>query len=107
VNLFEQHITNKIKERVKQRNPLAQVILYGSHARGQSDRNSDWDILILLNDEYVSRSVEREYRDALFDIELEIGQAISTFVFSKNEWEKKHVSTPFYQNVKREGINLL
>ena len=95
-----------IKSRIKQKNPLADIILFGSHARGQSNKDSDWDILILLNQPVVNRMMEREYRDELFAIELEIGEPISTLVFSKSDWEQKHEITPLYQNIKREGIYL-
>ena len=102
----EKNIMKKIKARIEQKNPLAQIILFGSHARGKSNKNSDWDILILLNQPQVNRNTEREYRDELYELELEIGEPISTFVFSKTEWEQKHLMTPLYQNIKREGINL-
>jgi uncharacterized protein len=106
MNKKEKNITQMIKSRIKQKNPFADIILFGSHARGQSHKDSDWDILILLNQPNVSRLIEKEYRDELFDIELEIGEPISTFVFSKNDWEKTHEITPLYQNIKREGIYL-
>ena len=106
MNKKEKNITQMIKARVKQKNPNADIILFGSHARGQSHKDSDWDILILLNQPTVSRTIEKEYRDELFDIELEIGETISAFVFSKNDWEHTHEITPLYQNIKREGIYL-
>ena len=102
----ERNIRQKIKTRIKQKNLYADIVLFGSHARGHTKSDSDWDILILLNQPNVNRMIEREYRDELFDIELEIGEPISTFVFSKHEWEQKHHMTPLYQNVKREGIHL-
>lgn len=106
MNQKEIEITQKIKARIRKKNPLADIVLYGSHARGQSHKDSDWDILILLNQTNVNRLVEKEYRDELFDIELEIGEPISTFVFSKSDWEQKYHMTPLYQNIKREGIKL-
>ena len=106
MNQKEIDIIQKIKARIRQKNPLADIVLYGSHARGQSHKDSDWDILILLNQPNVNRLVEKEYRDELYDIELEIGEPISTFVFSKIDWERKYQMTPLYQNVKREGIRL-
>ena len=106
MNQKEIDITQKIKARIRQKNPKADIVLYGSHARGQSHKDSDWDILILLNQPDVNRLVEKEYRDELFDIELEIGEPISTFVFSKSDWERKYQMTPLYQNIKREGISL-
>jgi len=106
MNKKERDITQKIKSRIRQKNPFADVILFGSHARGQSHKDSDWDILLLLNQPFVNRLIEKEYRDDLFDVELEIGEPISLFVFSKSDWEQKHDITPFYQNIKREGILL-
>ena len=102
----ERNIIQLIKARIKQKNPFADVILFGSHARGQSHKDSDWDILILLNQPNVNRLIEKEYRDELFDIELEIGEPISSFIFSKSDWEQKHEITPLYQNIKKEGIYL-
>lgn len=106
MNKKELHIAQKIKERIKRKNPFADVILFGSHARGKTHKDSDWDILILLSQTNVNRLIEKEYRDELYDIELEIGEPISALVYSKNEWEQKHAITPLYQNIKREGIIL-
>lgn len=103
----EKHIIDLIKQRIHQKNPLAEIVLFGSHARGDARSNSDWDILILLNKAHVNRSLEKAYRKELFDVELEIGEPISTFVFSKKDWETRHLNTPFYENVKRDGIPLL
>jgi uncharacterized protein len=106
MNLQEKEITSRIKKRIKNKNPDAEVILFGSHARGQANANSDWDILILLNQNNVNRNIEREYRDELFEVELEIGEPISTFVFSKFDWENKYSSTPLFENITKEGVHL-
>lgn len=95
-----------IKSVIARKNPKADVILFGSRARGQEDSNSDWDILILVDDPVVSIEQEKEYREELFDVELEMGEPISTFVLSKKDWETRYSVTPLYQNVKREGILL-
>lgn len=100
----EKDITKRITARIKEKNPDAEVILFGSHARGESHKDSDWDILILLDLPFVSRSIEREYRDELFDLELELGEPLSVFVMSKSEWEGKYYETPLYRNIKKEGI---
>ena len=102
----EKHVLELIKSAVKKKDPSADIILFGSRARGQSTKNSDWDILILLDQINVNRLLEKEFRDELFEIELEIGEPISTFVFSKSEWESIHAVTPLYQSVKSEGIQL-
>ena len=102
----EKYIANLIKSKIYKKNPDAEVILFGSHARGEAHIDSDWDILILLNNLSVNRKTEKEYREELFDIEIEIGQPISTFVFSRNDWESKHTITPLYHNIRQEGISL-
>jgi predicted nucleotidyltransferase len=106
MNRNEKNITQLIKAKIRQKNPLADIILFGSHVRGESHKDSDWDILILLNQPEVNRLVIKEYQDELFDLELEIGEPISAFVFSKNEWEQKHKITPLYHNIQQEGIYL-
>jgi len=106
MNDLQKDITSRIKSIVKQKDPSAEVILFGSQARGDAGKYSDWDILILLRQTDVNRKTESEFRNELFDVELEIGQPISTFVFSKTDWESKHAITPLFHNIKREGIVL-
>ncbi len=106
MNKQEQYIVNLIVTRLRLKDPDAEIILFGSHARGDSNSNSDWDIMVLLNNLTVDRKLEKEYREKLFDVELEVGEPISTFVFSKKDWETKHSITPLYLTVKRDGIVL-
>jgi predicted nucleotidyltransferase len=51
----KQQILKLIKSAINRKNPEAEVILFGSRAREQENKNSDWDILILLNTPYVDR----------------------------------------------------
>jgi predicted nucleotidyltransferase len=106
MKMDKDYIKNLIRTRIKRKNPNAEIILFGSQARGDFNKDSDWDILILLNQFDVSRDTEMEYREELFEVELETGEPISTFVFSKTDWESKHKITPLYQNIKSEGIKL-
>lgn len=99
-------ILDKIRYRIHDKNPKAEIILFGSRARGNFSKDSDWDILILLDNIFVDRKEEMIYRDIIFDIELETEQTISTFIYSKEKWYNKHVETPFYKNVERDGILL-
>jgi predicted nucleotidyltransferase len=76
----EKKIVERIKNRIKEKDNSAEVILYGSHASGNAREGSDWDILILLDREEVSLKVEQDYRHNLLDLELEIGEPISVMV---------------------------
>lgn len=85
--------------------PKAEVILYGSRARGDERDDSDWDILI-LTDYPVDLQIERKFRNKLYDLELETGESFSVFAYSKDDWQTRQRITPFYHNVSREGILL-
>jgi len=99
-------ILKRIKSSVRLSEPGATIILFGSYARGDNMKNSDLDILILLDKKKISREDEKRIKYPLYDIEFDSGQMISPLVFSKTEWETKHKLTPFYQNVISEGIKL-
>ncbi len=102
----KKNITSLIKKGIKQKDPSASVILFGSCTRGDATKDSDWDILVLLERSKVNRFTEKEFRDELFEVQLETGEPISTFVFSKSDWEIKHSATPLYENIQRDGISL-
>jgi len=106
MTIQESHIAKMIGARVSQQDPNAEVILFGSHATGQAKSESDWDILILIDKPKKDRSVEDKYRNIMFQLELELGEAISTLVYSKQDWETKHNNSPFYLNIKKEGVKL-
>jgi uncharacterized protein len=70
-------IAGKIRNTIKSVDPKAQVIIFGSRARGDANKDSDRDILI-LTDSPVSLETERTFRNNLFDLEIETGEVFST-----------------------------
>ena len=100
-----QHISQLIRHYINAIDPKADVILYGSRARGDERPDSDWDILI-LTDYSVDLITERKFRDKLYDLELETGEPLSIFVYSKSDWLTKQRITPFYENVTQEGVRI-
>ncbi len=99
-------IQEQIKEVIKKTDDSATAILYGSRAKGKARADSDWDILILLNKPNVSFKDEQLFRHNLYDLELKIGQPISTFVYSLVDWNTKMSNTPLFKNIQREGMIL-
>jgi predicted nucleotidyltransferase len=95
-----------IKDSIATSEPSATVILYGSFARGDNRKDSDVDLLILLEGNKVTREDEIKVKYPLYEIEFETGQIISPLVLSRTDWETKHNITPFYENVNKEGIVL-
>ena len=102
----KQHIIQMIRQKVNDLDSTAEVILYGSRARGDNKRDSDWDVMILLNRKNVDKKIEQTFRHHLLDIELEIGVPISVFVYSKSDWEGRYSITPLFKSIKKEGISI-
>lgn len=99
-------ILQRIKQKVKETEPSAQVYLFGSYARGNQNKDSDIDILVLLNKEDISYEDEKRIKYPLYDLEFETGLIISPLVLSRKKWESRLTKTPFYINIIRERIML-
>ena len=97
-------LINKIKDSLLHIDAGIEIILFGSRARGDFGKESDWDILILTSVKLVKEE-KRLVRDVIFDIEIEIEEPISILIYSKEEWEAFEI-TPLYQNIKSEGVRL-
>ncbi len=98
-------VLSRIKTIVKEIDPKAEIILYGSRARGDERPDSDWDLLILVNSKE-DISNEMIFRHKLFDLELELEESFSITVHNKNQWESKYWVTPLYKNINREGVRV-
>ena len=80
-------------------------MLFGSRARGDAKKDSDWDILIVLP----KKSLEqKDYDDVSYPfVELgwKLNEQINPIMYTQDEWRANSI-TPFYDNVVREGIRL-
>jgi uncharacterized protein len=93
------------KERIVNRFKFAEVVLFGSKARGNYDNDSDIDILVLLNEES-NTSIEEEIFDIGFDIEIKYDVILGILVHSKVFWNSKGSLMPIHQEIKRDGIQI-
>lgn len=93
----------RIKKNVLTLEPKAKIVLFGSRARGDAREDSDWDLLILVPGEVDWRR-EQQFRHKLFDLELELSLAISTFVKPLTAWEYPKHWSPFLDSIKQEGV---
>lgn len=98
-------IVKLIKQNISEIDPGADVILYGSRARGDARNDSDWDILVLTNYP-IDLEIENKFRDHLYLLELETGEPLSLFLYSKTEWNTRQRITPYFENITQQGILL-
>ena len=99
-------LLSEIKKLVLQQDPYAEIILYGSHARGDYKSDSDMDILILVNKEKITREDEKRISYPLYDLEFATNQVISPLIRSKKIWFEKYPNTPLFINILKEGVRL-
>ena len=80
------------------------VILFGSQATGKAGKNSDYDVLIILNRDY-DRAYRSRITGAVYDLELEHDIFIDKKIISTNELHNtikgKH---PLYGIAIQQGI---
>jgi predicted nucleotidyltransferase len=88
--------------------PNAEVILYGSEARGEAQDDSDIDLLILVDQDYLTYNEITAITTPLYELELQYNCriAISPLVYTRKQWHNRPFRTPFYINVMNEGVRL-
>lgn len=97
---------NKIQEILGKR--LKKVILYGSYARGDYNKKSDVDIMILTDLSFEEiESYRDKISDVAYDIELNTGIIISPIIKNIEKYNSRINFVPFYKNVEKEGVVLV
>jgi len=99
-----QTITKKVKEIVHRYDSQADIIFFGSRARGDYHEESDWDFLILSSLPVSEELKSNIRRDILEEIEWKTFEVIQTIWHNKKEWENEYVVTNIYESIKEEGI---
>ena len=98
-------LLSQVKNKVQEVSPDAEVILYGSRARGKAHADSDWDFLILTDRN--SNELTDRIRHKIYEVEWESGEVLSSIVRSRKEWNsRKYRLLPFHHNVDREGVRV-
>jgi len=95
-------ITTLVKEYIQSLDPYAEVILLFPHEKGLKDEPQ----IYVLTPAKVDLSLEHQYLDARYQVELKSGQSLSLYTYSKEEWHKQFIDTPIYKRVHTEGIHL-
>ena len=102
----QKDLMKQVKEAVLEIETNAEILLYGSRARGDSGEQSDWDFLILLDGNVDDKRTDK-IRHRLYELEWESGEVISSIIRNKEEWNSMPFKTmPIYHTIEKEGIRL-
>ena len=102
----QEGLLTRVKQAIREVEPEAEIILYGSRSREDAGSESDWDFLILV-DGPVNDGRTNAIRHRLYEIEWESGEVLCSVVRNRQEWRSaRYQAMPFHQNVEREGIVL-
>jgi len=107
VLMIKDHAAIQAATRIlKDRFPVAKVVLFGSKSRRDDDEESDIDILVLTSRPLSWR--ERDaVTDALYEVEMQYEVVISTLIVPRDEWEQGVYSVmPIHDEIASEGIVL-
>ena len=99
-------IINELKQELQRMygDRLVKLILFGSHARGEANPDSDIDLLAVLKSP-VSQVQEISYMSELcVKILLDYNELVSIIPMSEDRFNAKTVS--LLRNIQREGIEL-
>jgi len=93
-------LPNELVERLARIPSLEAVVLFGSYARGEADKRSDIDLLLIFNRKSDIRKFEKELLDVLDEFRA------LPLRFSKRGMDEIAEDLSFFYNVFREGYVL-
>lgn len=83
---------------------IKRVILFGSHANGNSNENSDIDLCIITNENKRKLNIIREIRSCISSI---INSSLDLVVYNEDEFNKRSsLKSTMEYKIKNEGVNL-
>ncbi|MBI4785691.1 MAG: HEPN domain-containing protein [Chloroflexi bacterium] len=93
-----------VRLRDKYAEQIAQVILFGSRARGDATWESDFDLLIVTKNG--GKKLEQALDRFIDPIGFEHNLVFAPHVISEKELERKQTKEPFYRSIVSEGVDL-
>lgn len=86
------------------RNKLHKIMLYGSQARGDAEKESDIDVLVILNGHVHPGKEIARMSQYTSEISLKYDVVLSCFYLSRERYLSEN--TPLVINMRREGVAL-
>ncbi len=83
----------------------AEIVLYGSRAKGDFDQDSDIDVAVIVPG--LTREKKDQILEAVAEVEFDHSRAISALVFSKSDFDRLYErQRRIALDIKHEGIAL-
>jgi len=99
-------LLEQVTQAIHEIEPNAEIILYGSQARGDAVPESDWDFLVIVEGVASDERTDR-IRHRLYEIEWESGEVLSSLVRTREEWNSGlYQVLPIHQRIDQEGVRL-
>ena len=96
----------ELRDKFLQRFTDAEIIIYGSKARGDDEKYSDIDLLILVG-VLVDRNLKEEITEIMYDIELKYDVVFGIIVENRDFWNSPLANAmPLHWNIDRDGVLL-
>ncbi|OIP40688.1 hypothetical protein AUJ95_04280 [Candidatus Desantisbacteria bacterium CG2_30_40_21] len=100
----ERKSLKELKEKIVEKFPDTEIILFGSKVRGNFDKESDIDLLLLVPSP-VNSKLEDEITEITFDIELKYEVVFGKIIENKKFWKSPLANAmPLHWNIDREGV---
>ena len=103
MNPKDLNIAEKFKSLASQKVKIHEIIIFGSRARGTESKESDLDVLIVVD--YLDHSIEKYISDCAWEVGFSEDVVIIPVAISLNKLKNTPVrESVFIKNVFREGI---
>lgn len=98
-----EQLIRQLGEKILPKN--AQLWLFGSQAREDARPDSDWDLLLLLDEKRVTNEYFDRWVFPFISLGWSLGVEINPLAYTYEEWQSRKI-TPFYKNVMQERVEL-
>ena len=100
-------LLRRCKQAVERVATDATVVLYGSRARGNANKDSDYDILVIV-DRPVDMNLKKQILSNVYPLELETGAVLTLIVYSRQKWNSPlYRAMPFHKNVQNWALTCI
>jgi uncharacterized protein len=104
MNKRDEIILKEFKNQLTERIHIIDFRLFGSRARGDNAKDSDFDVFIEVKE--ISKQIKKIIQDIAWEISFENEVVITPIIFSKKEIDLTYKISPFYKSILKDGIKV-